>query len=107
MSTSRPFPTQLGLAVCLSAGAAPALAQAPTPLRWKFRVGETLRYELRQKNEINVKSGGQETINQSDLTIGMTWKVRSAAARGPAEVELTVDRVAVTIYNGPQTIRFS
>jgi hypothetical protein len=92
------------LVVAAFAGVA---AKAADPaLRWKFRAGDSVRYEFNQKNEFTVKANGQEMVNSTDLTFGMTWKVKSVGADGAGEIAMVINRVQAKIQVGGQTIKY-
>jgi hypothetical protein len=94
------------LTAALALGESPGRGQEPVSLRWRFHAGDTIRYEFRQKNEIKVKTGNQESVNTTDLTLKLTWRVDSVAEDGTARVSQSLDHVRVTIQPGTQTIRF-
>ncbi len=71
--------------------------RAETPLRWKFKPGETLNYVLERSAEGKMKLGTSELGLKSGLTFDTTWKVASVDADGTANVEQTVDRIQVSM----------
>jgi hypothetical protein len=93
------------LAVVALFAAAPVSA-AESPLQWKFRVGETIRYEYMQKNDIKVKANGQETGNTTELTLRISWNVKNVAADGTAEIKMVVDQVQAKIQVAQQSISY-
>lgn len=88
--------------------ALPAAAGAadPVSLRWKFEAGQTVKYEFSQKNDITVKSKGQEQKSFSELIFDLTWAVKAVAADGSADVVMTVDRVRTNVKNGEKTVLY-
>jgi hypothetical protein len=83
----------------LAAAAGPAGAAT---LRWKFKPGEALHYQMDQKTVTQIKLSNQDANNPGIKTtntqvIDMTWKVGSVAADGTAEVTQTIDRLQTKI----------
>ncbi|GAC1474876.1 MAG: hypothetical protein NVSMB9_26100 [Isosphaeraceae bacterium] len=93
---------KLGLLALLILGADDPAATEKAALRWKFKEGETLRYEFFQRNEIKIRAGDKETENKTELTIDMSWKVKEVASDGAASILLKIDRARVVIQSGPQ-----
>jgi Family of unknown function (DUF6263) len=98
-STSR---RKLGAAAALLLGALAVVAgraDAAT-LRWKFKPGETLHYQMEQTVVT------QATLNDKDIKVtnvqivDAIWKIESVAADGSAEVSQTIDRMR-TKAEGP------
>lgn len=85
------------LALVLSAGTE---ASADGPFRWALQPGESLRYEFHQSNEITIKAGGQETASTTDLTFGLTWKVKAVSPAGKTEIVMLVNNVRAEIRSG-------
>lgn len=83
-----------------------ARAADESTLRWKFQKGDVLKYEFKQKNDLNLKAAGQELKNVSELTFNVRWEVKSVADDGAAKVTMKVERVRAHVKNGQQTIDF-
>jgi hypothetical protein len=88
-----------GLVFCLLA----APAQAQTTLRYKFKQGETLNYELQQKMDMKMSVAGKDIAMAMNQNIGMTWKVLEVDASGKARISQKMDRIKMTM-EGPAPI---
>ncbi|MGE3820480.1 MAG: DUF6263 family protein [Isosphaeraceae bacterium] len=66
-------------------------------LRWKFKKGEALHYEMVQKTVTEIKANGQEIKTTLGQTINSTWKVDSVAEDGTADLAQSLDRVRTKI----------
>jgi hypothetical protein len=84
------------LAAALSATAAGGRADGAT-LRWKFKPGEALHYQMDQKTVTQIKANGQEIKTTLSQTIDSTWTVESVGSDGAAEMAQTLDRVRTKI----------
>jgi hypothetical protein len=76
-------------------------AQAQTTLRYKYKAGDKLNYDMEQKMDLKMDIKGKElnvTMNQS---IDMTWKVKSVDADGKAALAISFDRIRMML-DGPQ-----
>jgi hypothetical protein len=95
-------------ALLVLAGASAAKAQdgAKPELRWTFQPGQTLRYEFHQSSDLKVSANGQSQDRTNNLTIGLSWKVRSVADDGTATIEQTIDRVRAEVKAGDQSILY-
>lgn len=84
----------------LSLSTPPALAQQGTgqiDLRPKFQQGDQFRYEMRVERSQEVNGSMPiEIENQSVMTLGLRFDVKSVDEDGGAEVLLTIDRVSAT-----------
>lgn len=80
----------IGLALALSAPAEQANAAT---LRWKFKEGEALHYQMEQKVSTQADVNGREIKATSSQTIDMTWKVGAVTPDGTAEITQTVERL--------------
>lgn len=75
-------------------------------LRWKFKAGETLRYEMNQKTVTSVNAGGDEQSKETVTMItNMSWVVKSVDAEGKAELTQTIDRVRIKIESALGTFQ--
>jgi len=71
--------------------------EAATTLRWKFREGETLRYQTDQKTSTKGKDpDGKEITQGLTLTIDLAWAVKAVEPSGAATITQTVDRIRTT-----------
>lgn len=91
LATGRLVVASLAVAVGLQGA-----ARADAPLRWKFKPGETVHYNLIQKTETTMKlangrTGGSKVSQNSDVR----WTVESVSPEGVAELTQTIDRVRV------------
>ncbi len=93
------------MTVALRMGTSPVLLAGPKKLRWKFKEGETLNYAVQIKNKILVDAGAQFDVAM-DQAMDLTWKVKSVAEDGSAELTQTIDRVQLML-NTPFTGEFS
>ncbi|MHC5542347.1 DUF6263 family protein [Singulisphaera rosea] len=83
------------LLLVVAIGGSPASAAT---LRWKFKPGETLHYEMNQKTVTSVNAGGDEQSKETVTMItNMTWAIKSVDAEGKAELTQTIDRVRIKI----------
>ncbi len=104
-STLRTFAARAGFTAALVL-AAVSPAQAQTLLRWQFKEGQVFRYEFGQRNEIKVKAEGQEVTSKNDLTVNLTWTVKSVTPDGTADIVMKMDRVRAAVEAGPQKIQY-
>ena len=80
----------LALALATAALAA-GTVQAQTLLRWKFKPGQTLNYEIHQDSTGNI--AGRPVDQTAKITMDMTWKVKSVDGEGNATLTVTIVRV--------------
>jgi hypothetical protein len=80
--------------VLLAAGT--TLAQE---LRWKFKPSESLNYVLERNTEGKLTLSGAEIAFTMGMVFDTTWKASSVAADGTANVDLTVDRIQVSMQS--------
>ena len=92
------------LAAALSAAAA-GRADAAT-LRWKFKKGESLHYQMEQKTVTQIKARGQDIKTTLGQTIDSTWTVESVGPDGAAEMSQTIDRVRTKIESAFGTLEY-
>lgn len=93
------------LLVCVLAALA-CLARsgrADEPLRWKFTPGEELRYELRQETQSRTLIGERDLKSSIQQIMRQSWRVKSVAEDGAAEVGLTFDRMQM-LYDTPNGV---
>lgn len=84
--------------------AAVALAVVATlraeELRWKFKQGEALNYVLQRGVEGKLTLSGANIEFTMGMTFDTTWLAKSVAGDGTTDLELTVDRIQVSM-NSP------
>ena len=85
----------LGLVLALSGLSAATTARADNTLRWKFKAGETLNYVMDRETEMKIDLSGSLIEIKSGMIFDTTWKVKSVADDGTAELEQTVDRIQI------------
>jgi hypothetical protein len=85
------------LAILAVALLAAATAHADTPLRWKFEANDNLNYVLNRSVEGKLNLTGSEILFKMGMAFDVTWKVKSVAADGTAQVDLTVDRMQINM----------
>ena len=100
MTTTSPLATlrPLAAALILTMSAAGSEAAAAT-LRWKFKAGDSLRYQLVQTQSMTtrVKEPAPQEFKQGfTLTIDQVWTVRSVDASGVASMAHTIERIRTT-----------
>src|SRR5262245_48672659 len=74
-----------------------ASARGESPLRWKFKEGQSLDYVLERTAEGKVSLMGAEFAFKMGMAFDTTWKVKSVAADGSANVEQTVERIQISM----------
>src|SRR5262249_4883204 len=98
MSTSvkRPFRASCVVLCVLSCALASAVG-AESPLRWKFKQGETLNYVLERGVEGKMNLTGSEIAFKMGMAFDISWTATSVASDGAAQVDLTVDRIQINM----------
>jgi hypothetical protein len=71
-------------------------AVAAEPLRWKFKVGDTLRFSIEQKMIMDTKGMGIERRSNRTSTLEFAWKILSVGAGGEAEISHKTERIRMT-----------
>ena len=75
---------------------------AQESLSWKFQPGETLRYVVVQKVDMDMSVPGEQTQKMStNQTMDMLWKINDIGADGTAKMAQVVDRVQMSSNGGP------
>ncbi len=80
--------------------AAARQARAEAAVRWKFKPGETLNYVIDRALEGKINLSGADITFKMNMIFDATWKVKSVAADGTAEIEQTLDRMQINM-NSP------
>jgi len=88
------------LAALLGLALSAAEAGAQTTLRWKLKPGDVTKYQFSQKNKITTTVNGMDLKTDSELTLDLTWTVKSASS-DKIEVSQKLDR-AQAKGTGPQ-----
>jgi len=70
-----------------------ATARGENTLRWKFKTGDTLNYVMDRETEMKMDLSGSLIEIKTGMVFDTSWKVKSVAADGTAELEQTVDRI--------------
>lgn len=78
-----------------------SIAEAQDTLVWKLSSGETLKYGVKQKTQMEIQLNGQSQAVVMDQNMDMVWKVQSVAGNGDAKMTQTVDRVQFASEGGP------
>lgn len=86
-----------GLGVALAFSAAARAGAEGVKLRWKFKAGEALHYQMEQKTVTAMKNNGQDIKTTHTQTIDMTWKVGDVAEDGTASITQSIDRIRTKI----------
>jgi hypothetical protein len=91
------------IAVSLAAGffMTGSAARADATLRYKFKDGEELRYEMEQKMGMEMNAAGQNIHIGVEQTIDMSWKIRSVEKDGKVKMTQKFDRVRFTMDGVP------
>jgi hypothetical protein len=100
MTTTSPLATlRAPLAALILTMSAAGSEAAATTLRWKFKAGDSLRYQLVQTQSMTtrVKDPAPQEFKQGfALTIDQVWTVRSVDASGVASIAHTIERIRTT-----------
>lgn len=96
---------RLTLAALVFALAAPA-TKADETLRFKFKAGQTVRYEFIQSMKMNVQAAGRESETELTQTMELTWKIKSVDEMGTTTIEQTIDRIAANIVGPAANISY-
>src|SRR5206468_3686869 len=70
-------------------------------LRYKFKPGETLSYEMEQKMKMEMAVGGQNINMSMTQTLDMTWNVQTVDNDGKAKIKQKFDRVRLSMEGLP------
>jgi len=83
------------LAALLAGALAPEGAQAADELRWKFKAGENMHYQMVQDTQMRTASADRTAKTAIAQTIDLTWKVSAVDANGVASMTQTIDRMRI------------
>ena len=81
------------LALIFGATLMAGAVRADTTLKWKFKEGDVLNYVMDNATEQKIDRQGAVIDIGTRFVFDLTWKVKSVAADGTAEMEQTVDRL--------------
>lgn len=70
-------------------------AQAADQLRWKFKAGDNMHYQMVQDTQMRTASADRTAKTAIAQTIDLTWKVTSVDAKGVASMTQTIDRMRI------------
>ncbi len=87
-----------GVALALTAGP----VQAQTTLRYQFKVGDQLTYDLQTASESKATVGGVDITSELKLNIDVTWRVVEVDRQGKARVAEKINRVRMTMQEPGQ-----
>lgn len=76
-------------------------ATAQQDLRWKFRADETIKYNVQQKMQTQMKIGDNDVKQSMDQIMDMSWHVQSSSAAGDTVMNQVVDRIFMKMEGGP------
>jgi hypothetical protein len=85
--------------VVLGLGAAPA--QAQVTLRYKFKEGDKLNYDMAQKMEMKMNVAGNDITMNMNQDIDMAWRVLKVEPSGKAQIEQKIGRIRMTMDGLP------
>lgn len=91
-------------AVIFCLGAVPARAQGT--LRYKFKDGEQLRYEVQQDVDSKMNAQGKEMGMKMHYVIEVTWKFTNVEPDGKAKLVQKFDRIQMTMEGPPGKIEY-
>jgi hypothetical protein len=74
---------------------------AQDSLSWKFQSGESLKYVVQQKTDMEMDLNGQQQTMSMNQTMDMVWKVAAVESNGNAKMAQIVDRVQFESAGGP------
>ena len=66
-------------------------------MRWKFKPGEQLNYVMDRQIDGKLNLSGADITFKASMIFDTTWKVKSVAADGSANIEQTLDRLQVNM----------
>jgi len=74
---------------------------AQDSLAWKFETGESLKYVVQQKTDMEMNLDGQQQTMSQSQTMDMVWKIASVDPNGTAKMGQIVERVQMATEGGP------
>jgi hypothetical protein len=90
----------LGVLAALVVACGADRADAQTTLRYKFKKGEQLHYEMEHKIAMSTSFGGRDFSFDLGQTIDMTWNVADVDAAGKAKMTQKITRIRCTMDGG-------
>lgn len=87
--------TWLLAAAVVACGVCSTVASAADQLRWKFKAGDSMHYQMVQDTTMRTSSPDRTAKTSIAQTIDLTWKVTSVDANGVAAMIQTIDRMRI------------
>ena len=81
-------------------------ARGDVALKWSGKPGETFKYAFSQVQELKYTIDGLPRSSRSELSVDMTWVVKSVATDGAIEVSIVADRVRVKTTSDGRIIAY-
>src|SRR5947209_537839 len=78
-------------------GLAAVPAQAQVTLRYKFKEGEQLHYEMQQNMDMKMNIAGNDIAMKMHQQMDMTWKIAKVDADGKAQLAQRIDSIRMTM----------
>ncbi|GAB4137735.1 MAG: hypothetical protein Tsb009_05420 [Planctomycetaceae bacterium] len=76
-------------------------AEGAEKLRWKFKVGEKLNYQMVQNMNMAMQVMGQNINMNMNQTMDMVWKGTKVHSDGTTDLSQTITRIRFTMSGGP------
>jgi hypothetical protein len=89
---------------CLLAGLLMACAAAPgeaQTLRWKFKKGQKLSYDMTQTANMSISVMGMAVEIKMTMNMDLKWDVKKVESDGTAEIGQKISRVRMKMEGGP------
>jgi len=91
----------LGLLAVVIVACGADRAAAQTTLRYKFKKGDKLNYEMEQKMTMTMSIMGRDINTDVNQLVNMTWTVNDVDADGKAKMTQTIARIRHNMDGGP------
>jgi hypothetical protein len=92
--------TMIALFAALALSTGMTSAFGAESIRWKFKAGENVRYQMVQEISQGMKAQGQEFKTSISQTVDLHWNIKSVSGDGVADMSQTIDRVRMKVQ-GP------
>lgn len=86
---------RFGFVLLLFGFAANVQAQEEAKLAWKFAKGDAFAVEFTQFQNVLTRIDARDRTLESELVLGVSWKVKDVADDGNATIEQTIDRIRI------------
>lgn len=86
-------PRRVGLLVALVVAAGGVPAQAQTTLRYKFKSGERINYEMEQRMSMQMNAMGRDVKMDTSQIFDMAWTIGTVDADGKAKMTQKIERI--------------